>query len=463
MSKLNDLTQGSIFRKLLMIAVPILLTTISQMAYNLTDMFWIGRVDQIGLVEGEAISAIGTASYITWFAFGLIMIAKIGTSVKVAHSVGEKNWDKLQQYANNGLLLECCFGVLFSILIFFLRQPILGIFNIQSAQVVKYASNYLGIVGGMLVFQFVSSGFSAVNEGLGKTKTNFLIMLVGLALNMILDPLFILVFRMGVSGAAIATVIAQAITMVVFFCHYRFGSQKTFKLHRHQLRLNAIGDIIRIGLPAGLQSMFFTSISIFIARKVFVFGEFVVAAQRVGTQVEQLTWMISGGFMTALTVFVGQNFGAGQDTRIKKGFAIMSAILLPYALTIALLLRFFPGFFMGIFVDDPVTRNYGIVYLSIISVSQVFMMMEAIGTGFFNGIGKTHVSSVIGITGNLLRIPFLFWLTKTMAETGIWWALNLSDIFKGLILYFGALIGFTQLKRFRERKQGTLAVPLQDS
>jgi len=119
MSKLNDLTQGSIIQKLLMIAVPILLTTISQMAYNLTDMFWIGRVDQIGLIEGEAISAIGTASYITWFAFGLILVAKIGTSVKVAHSVGEKNWDKLQKVANNGLFLELCLGIFFSIIIFF--------------------------------------------------------------------------------------------------------------------------------------------------------------------------------------------------------------------------------------------------------------------------------------------------------------------------------------------------------
>ncbi|MDD3113031.1 MAG: MATE family efflux transporter [Candidatus Izemoplasmatales bacterium] len=463
MSKLNDLTQGSIIQKLLMIAVPILLTTISQMAYNLTDMFWIGRVDQIGLIEGEAISAIGTASYITWFAFGLILVAKIGTSVKVAHSVGEKNWDKLQKVANNGLFLELCLGIFFSIIIFFLRRPILSIFNIQSAQVIEYAMNYLAIVGGLLVFQFVSSGFSAVNEGLGKTKTNFKIMLVGLILNMILDPLFILVFRLGVSGAAIATVIAQAVTMIIFFCHYRFASHRMFQLQRNHLSLKMIGDIIRIGLPAGVQSMFFTSISIFIARMVFVYGEFVVAAQRVGTQVEQLTWMISGGFATALTVFVGQNFGAGQDQRIKKGFAIMSAILLPYALMIALLLRFFPEFLMGIFVDDPVTKNYGIAYLRIISICQVFMMMEAIGTGFFNGIGKTYISSIIGIGGNLLRIPFLFWLTKSMAEEGIWWALNLSDITKGLILYFGAIIGFTQLDRFRQRKNVDLAIQIQES
>jgi Na+-driven multidrug efflux pump len=172
--------------------------------------------------------------------------------------------------------------------------------------------------------------------------------------------------------------------------------------------------------------------------------------------------MVSGGFSTALTVFVGQNFGAGFDHRIKKGFAIMSLILLPYALMVALFLRFFPGFFVGIFVDDPVTKSYGIMYLEIISVAQLFMMMESIGTGYFNGIGKTHISSAIGITGNLLRIPMLFWLSGFMAVQGIWWALNISDIFKGVILYFGSFVGFYFMKKIRIRKTSILQVQTQE-
>ncbi len=452
MSRIHDLTEGSIIGKLFSIALPVLLTSISQMAYNLTDLFWVGKVDSIGLVEKEAISAVGTAGYITWFAFGLIMIAKIGTSVKVAHSAGEKDMAKLGKFASNGLLLELIAGIFFSALIFILRKPIIGVFNIDSQQVVVYATGYLAIVGGLLVFQFISSGFAAVNEGLGKTKTNFKIMSVGLIVNIVLDPLFILVMRMGVYGAAIATVIAQALTAMVFLIHYFRENKSIFRFHFDAFDIKSMKTIIRLGLPAGLQSMVFTVISIYIARMVFMFGEDVMAAQRIGSQIEQFTWMIAGGFQTALTVFVGQNFGAKQPQRIRKGFGAVSLMLVPYAVLIAVLLYLLPSFLMGIFINDPISKQYGIRYLEIISVAQVFMMLESIGAGMFNGIGKTFIPSVVGIAGNALRIPFAHHLVSSRFEEGIWWALNISDMIKGIILFLGAIVVMFLLDRFMARK-----------
>ncbi|MBN2504298.1 MAG: MATE family efflux transporter [Bacilli bacterium] len=454
MSKIHDLTEGSIIKKLFSIAFPVLLTSISQMAYNLTDLFWVGRVDEIGLVEKEAISAVGTAGYIAWFAFGLIMIAKIGTGVKVAHSAGEKDMDRLSKFASNGLLLQVFVGLFISAVIILFRRPIVGIFNIESSQVVSYAIEYLSITGGLIVFQFISSGFAAINEGLGKTKTNFKIMSVGLAINIALDPLLILVFRMGVTGAAIATVIAQAITAGVFYLHYRKYSTDVFRFHLDAFDLKTMKNIIKVGLPAGIQSMVFTTISIYIARMVFGFGEDVMAAQRIGTQIEQFTWMIAGGFQTALTVFVGQNFGAKQFVRIRKGFGAISMMLVPYSAIIALALFFIPAFLIGIFIDDPISKQYGIRYLEIISLAQIFMMLESIGAGMFNGIGKTYIPSIVGIAGNALRIPFAHRLVLTMAEEGIWWALNISDIIKGAVLFMGAFFVLFLLDRLRTRKPG---------
>ncbi len=460
MSKIYDLTEGSILKKLFFIALPVLLTSISQMAYNLTDMFWVGRVDEIGLVEKEAISAIGTAGYITWFAFGLILIAKIGTSVKVAHSVGEKDMGKLSKFASNGLLLQLFSGLVFSALIFIFRRQFIAIFNISSAQVIKYALDYLAIVGGLLVFQFISSGFAAINEGLGKTKVNFKIMAVGLLLNMILDPIFILVLKMGVTGAAIATVISQAITAGIFYVVYLKFSSTLFRFHIDAFDLNTMKNIIKIGLPAGLQSMIFTAISIYIARMVFVFGEDVMAAQRIGVQVEQLTWMIAGGFQTALTVFIGQNFGARQFVRIRKGFGIISLMLVPYAAVVALCLFFFAPFLIGIFIDDPISKAYGARYLEIISLAQIFMMLEAIGSGLFNGIGKTHIPSIVGITGNVLRIPMALYLVTIMREEGIWWALNISDILKGTFLFLGSIAILLVIEKLKEKKANVLTPTL---
>ncbi len=460
MSKIFDLTEGSIVKKLFFIALPVLLTSISQMAYNLTDMFWVGRVDQIGLVEKEAIAAIGTAGYITWFAFGLILIGKIGTSVKVAHSVGEKDMDKLSKFASNGLLLQLSAGLVFSALIFLFRRQFVSIFNISSTQVIKYALDYLAIVGGLLVFQFISSGFAAINEGLGKTKVNFKIMAVGLLLNMILDPIFILVLKMGVTGAAIATVISQAITAAIFYIVYLKFSSTMFRFHIDAFDFKTSKNIIKIGLPAGLQSMIFTAISIYIARMVFVFGEDVMAAQRIGVQVEQLTWMIAGGFQTALTVFIGQNFGARQFARIRKGFGIISLMLIPYAAVVALSLFFFAPFLIGIFIDDPISKAYGVRYLEIISLAQIFMMLEAIGSGLFNGIGKTHIPSIVGITGNVLRIPMALYLVTIFREEGIWWALNISDILKGTFLIVGSIAILFVIEKLKDKKTNVLTTSL---
>lgn len=452
MSKVFDLTEGSIFKKLVFIALPVLLTSISQMAYNLTDMFWIGRVDEIGLNETSAISAIGTAGYLTWFGFGIILIAKIGTSVKVAHSVGEKDLNKVSRFASNGLLLETILGLTYSLILFIFKKQIIALFNISSEEVVRYALTYLSIVGSFLVFQFVVSGFAAINEGLGKTKLNFNIMVIGLVLNMILDPILIIVFRKGVAGAAIATVISQGITLAVFLLIHILDKNRLYHFRLKAWDFHAMKEIIRVGLPAGVQSVFFTVISMGIARMVFVYGEDVMASQRIGSQIEQFTWMIAGGFQTALTVFVGQNFGAKQFSRIRSGMRYISLLLLPYALLISLILYFKAEFLMRIFLDDPNPIGYGIAYLKIISIAQIFMMLEGIGSGLFNGVGKTNIPSIVGIVGNLLRIPLALFLSITLFEEGIWWSLNISDIFKGGFLLIGALYLLKNLEQIKPKK-----------
>ncbi len=185
---------------------------------------------------------------------------------------------------------------------------------------------------------------------------------------------------------------------------------------------------------------------------VFVYGSDVVAAQRIGTQVEQLTWMIGSGFQTAITVYVGQNLGARAYQRIKKGILYISAILIPYAIFVTGLLYFIPDQLIGIFIDDPIATAHGVTYLRIISLAQVFMMMEAIGAGLFNGLGKSIVPSLNGIAGNIIRIPAAILLSATMMQKGIWWALNISDIFKGTVLLLAGIYIFTRLEKVKVKK-----------
>ena len=457
MAKMYDMTKGSIFKNLLVVALPVLLTSISQMAYNLTDMFWIGKVDSIGLNESYAISGIGTAGYISWFAFGLILVAKIGTSVKVSHAAGAQQHQLIEKYATNGLTLAFILGFVLSLIIFLFKNRIVGIFNIDNPEIVSAAVSYLSIVGTFLILQFVTSGFQAINEGLGKTALNFSVLVVGLFLNIGLDPLFIITFKMGVAGAAIATVISQAVTLSIFIIIYFVKRRTAWRFHFKNINGSVMGDIIKIGSFAGLQSMFYTSISIYIARMIFIYGGEVMAAQRIGSQIEQLTWMIAGGFQTALTVFVGQNFGARQTARIKQGALMLSGMLIPYALIVGLALFLFAEPLIRIFIDDPVTVEFGRQYLRIISVSQVFMMLEGIGTGLFNGVGKSIVPSLVGVIGNTFRIPGAILLSAEIGYIGIWWTLNFSDIFKGMVMLTASLILLANIGKILETKKNRLA------
>lgn len=434
MNRVFNVTEGPILKKMLFLALPILLTTLSQIAYNLTDIFWIGRVDKIGMVETSAVAAIGTASYLTWFAFGFILIAKIGTSVKVSHAVGRKELKNVNVFATNGLLLEAFLGILFSASVLLFKEEFLAIFNISSPQIIEYALMYIPIIGGFLFIQFIVNGFIAVNEGLGQTRINLAILAVGFLFNMLLDPLLIIVFKLGISGAAIATVSSQVITLILFIIVYKKHNPNLRVFRLKNFNLEATKEIMSVGIPVGIQSMFFTIISIYIARQVFMFGPNVVAAQRIGVQIEQLTWMIASGFQSAITVFVGQNFGAKEFKRIKRSIWDISGILIPYALVISLLLFLIPETLLRIFIDDDVTVGYGIRYLRIISLSQIFMIIEGIGAGFFNGIGKSYIPSIVGIIGNSLRVVFVIFLTAQFMEEGIWWSLNLSTIFKALFM-----------------------------
>lgn len=457
MNRVFNVTEGPILKKLFLLALPILLTTLSQIAYNLTDIFWIGRVDSIGMVETNAVAAVGTASYLTWFAFGFILIAKIGTSVKVSHAVGKKELHNVNIYATNGLMLVAFFGILFSLAVILFKEEYLLVFNIVTPQIKEYALMYIPIIGGFLFIQFIVNGFIAINEGLGQTRINLSILAVGFIFNMILDPILILVFRLGISGAAIATVSAQFITLIMFYVIYKKHNPNLRIFHFKNINFDAVKKIIGIGLPVGVQSMLFTAISIYIARQVFSFGPNVVAAQRIGVQIEQLTWMIGSGFQTAVTIFVGQNFGAKEFDRIKQGIKTISSILIPYGIFISLMLVLIPEQLLRIFIDDDVSVGYGVRYLMIISISQVFMIIESIGAGFFNGIGKSYIPSVVGVVGNALRIPLVIYLTVSLYEEGIWWSLNISSILKAFLIFVSYLyiirhIEEIKISRLRRRK-----------
>lgn len=453
-----DLTSGSIVKKLLIVAIPTLLTSIVQMTYNLTDMFWVGKVDSIGIDHIEAIGGVGTAGYYTWLGFGLILLAKIGTSVSVSQAAGKNDMEEVTKVGNNGLIIMLVLAAIYSLVGFFGASAYLSIFNIENTNIATHAFDYLRIVSVFGVSFFVVNLFNGIYDGLGKTINTFYITASGLVLNIILDPIFILedfdVFGltfnglgMGVKGAAIATVISQTFILITYIVLY-LSKYKPIKINfRKYYDSKIMKRIIGIGTPVGAQSMFFTTISIIIGIMIVSYGKHAIAVQRIGSHIEALAWMIALGFQVALASFVGQNYGAKKYDRIKEGYFTALKLLIPYGILINLVLFLFAKPLFSIFVSNPHTLLIGTLYLQILSMSQLFMIIELGTAGAFNGLGKTTIPSSVGIVGNSLRIPFAYLFALSLGFYGIWWAVSISSVLKGSVLIVWFILYIRKMKK----------------
>lgn len=432
----RNLTEGNILSQLILISLPIMGTSLVQMAYNLTDLFWLGRYST------EAVSSAGFGGYFTWLGAAVIILARIGTEVRIAQRVGSNDPQEAKEYAVTGVQVIVLLGLLYGALLFFFPRFWLSFFNIQEQVIFEGAVDYLTIIALGMVFYALNPVLSATMIGKGNTVVPFLVSATGLVVNMLLDPLFILTFNMGIKGAAIATVLAQVFVTLLFFVYFHFSRSALLYRAKYWVTINTqkAWDILRLGIPAAIQSAFFTFIAMTVSRLIVrVSGDqlaAVTAAQKVGSQLESLSWLVSGGIATALGAFVGQNFGAKKYRRVFQGvrYALISMSI--YGLAVTALLYFGARGLYSVFIpNDPRAVQVGTEYLRILAVSQVFMIIEAIIGGAFNGFGRTIPQSVTSVVFNFLRIPMAYVFVGLIGINGIWWAISLSSVFKGLVIW----------------------------
>jgi putative MATE family efflux protein len=429
----SKLTEGNILKKLIILALPIMGTSMIQMAYSMTDMIW------IGVLGSRAVTAIGTAGFYTWLAAAFIVIPRIGAEVGVAQSVGKRDINEEKNYIRHSIQLDVFFAVIYGIVMILFRKQLIGFFNIKGDDIVSNAISYLAIVGLGMVCFFLPPVFTAIFNGHGDSRTPFLINIIGLVTNIILDPLLILGIgpfpKLGVPGAAIATIFAQFVVTVVFIYVIR---KKTDFFHginfSQKPDWDHLGRIVKLGIPAALQSGAFTMIAMVIAKILARWGSMPIAVQSVGSQIESISWMTAGGFQTALSAFVGQNYGAKKWDRIYKGYYTAISIIAVIGVITSCLLIFLPRPIFSIFIREKEVINEGIIYLRILGLSQFFMCMEIATAGAFNGLGKTIPPSIVGVVMNALRIPGALLLSVPLGLNGVWWSISISSILKGIIL-----------------------------
>lgn len=428
-----NLLEGNILPALSALALPIMATSLIQMAYNLIDMIWIGKIG------ASAVASVGAAGMFMWLSNGLATLAKMGGQIKVGHALGAQKKEDAASYAQSSIQMGIVFAIGFGILSVVFADEMIGFFQLNSAQVIQDAKLYLMITCGLVIFSFMNQIFTGILTAMGNSRTSFIATGIGLVLNIVLDPLFIFGFGaippMGVAGAAIATVLAQLVVMLLFLYTILRDTVLFSNVHiLHSYSSQHTMEIFRIGLPSAVQSMLFSGISMVIARLIAGWGDAAVAVQKVGSQIESISWMTAEGYAAALNSFVAQNHGAKNTDRILEGYRLSMIVMLSWGVFCSFVLIVFPQLIFQVFIQEAEVLPMGVDYLRILGVSQLFMCMEITTAGAFSGLGKTLPPSIVSITLTGARIPMAILLGRWLGLNGVWWAITISSIGKGIVL-----------------------------
>lgn len=435
---MQKLTEGPIFKVLTNLALPIMASAFLATAYNITDLAW------IGMLGSGAVAGVGVGGMYVWLSQGLSVLARMGGQVPMAQELGKGNVEAARKYALTSLWTVLFFGVLFGAISLIFTDPLVAFFKLETPKTIAYAKSYLRITCGLVIFSYLSYVLTGIYTAQGDSKTPLKANFIGLVTNMILDPVLILGVgpfpRMEVIGAAIATVVAQFLVTVVLIIDIYTPKSKNILKHS---RISCVPEfscfktIFQIGIPAALQSSLYCAFSMMLTRMVSGFGDGAIATQRVGGQIESITWNAADGFAAALNAFTAQNYGAGKIDRVKKGYHLSTAIIALWGSLIGILFLLFPQGIAEIFFHEPEVVAIAVGYLIIIGIGEPFMCVEIVSIGAISGLGNTRLCSVISILITGSRVPLAFVLSNTgLGLSGIWWALTITSILKGIIFLF---------------------------
>lgn len=317
MKKTIDMTQGNPLLLLIRFALPLMLGSFFQQLYSFADTAIVGRG-----ISVDALSAVGVTGSLNMVILGFTMGAAIGFTVLISQSVGGRRQEDISRYFWNGLYVAAAMGLLVSVCVTPFVRPLLVMMN-TPAELMDMAVEYLSVIVAGSLASVLYNYFAAVIRAFGDSRRPFYFLLISSVCNVGLDLLFILVFRMGVAGAAIATVISQILSAVLC-CWWLFGKLKTVERRGEsgsyqKLSLPHIRKMCSVGLPLGLESSVTSIGFLLLQSSINTLGAVAAAAQVCGEKIRHIATIPCDSLGTAMSTYVGQNYGAKRIGRIEEG------------------------------------------------------------------------------------------------------------------------------------------------
>ena len=408
----KDMTLGSPWKRILEFSIPMLLGNLAQQLYNTADSIIVGK-----FVGDNALSAVGSAMPILNLLLALFVGIATGAGIVVSQSFGAKDRDGLTKAIGNCISLSFIATAVIMVVGPLITMPLLTLLK-TPASIIEWCADYLNIYFYGIVGFFLYNMFSGILRGLGDSLSALGFLLIAAALNVVLDLYCVAVLDMGVPGVALATVISQAISAVL--CYLKLSRMRNlFDLNLKSVKLipAVAGRILRIGVPSGITQAIMATAGMVVMNLTNTMGEMVIACNVIVMRVDGFAMMPNFTFGQTMSVYTGQNVGAGKYDRVTKGVKQGSLIALSFSAVITVVLLFCGPILFGFFTETQALIDLATRMIRIMAVGYICIAVTQVLGGVMRGAGDTVSPMWISIISTIvIRVPlayFLAYMTRT--------------------------------------------------
>ncbi len=449
MKEKMDMLHGSIWNKIPRYALPVAATGILGQLFNASDLAIVGNFT--GAESTVAVAAVGAKSPVVGLILNFFIGIALGANIVIAHAVGRGDEKTIRKAVNTSVLMALAGGIAIAVAGEFCIEALLRLLNIPE-DVFPYALLYIKIyllgMPAILLYNFEAAIFRSI----GDTKTPLLVLAVSGLLNVALNLFFVIVLDMTVEGVAIATAVSNIVSAAILFV-LLIKTDRSIHIDIRDIHFDkeCFTKIIKIGLPAGLQSAVFAIANIVIQAAINSLGTVVIAASSAAFNIEIFAYYVLNSFSQACTTFVGQNYGAGQIKRCRK---ILLLCILEDALasaTVIILVLLSGRLLLSIFSSDPQVIEIGYTRLLIILSAYTFSMLYENMSGYLRGFGDSLIPAVLTVIGvcavRITWIYTVFQAYRTFTSILIAYPVSLSTT---ALLIFTALMVYRPSRRYAD-------------
>ncbi|WP_024292786.1 MATE family efflux transporter [Lacrimispora indolis] len=441
---MNDFTKGSITKQIISFSIPMLIGNVFQQLYSMVDAMVVGRY-----VGSNALAAVGVAMSILQFLVSVLIGLTTGASVLISQYYGARKYDKMKRMVSTSVVFLGVFSVVVAVAGILFSPHLLRWLD-ATPEIMDDAVLYLRFLMGGMLFPVFYNMYTAYLRALGDSRSPLLILILCTIINTVLDLVFVMQFHMGVLGAAVATLIAQAVSAVL--C-YLYTLHKVPLLHVTSLTFDPklFTEILKYGTPAAIQLSVVSLANLTITKLINSFGAAVMAGITAAAKIDQLAIMPVSNVSMALSTFVAQNMGAGQEDRARKGLRFAIVMMVVLAIFISVVLISLGPWLISMFlnrkdINAGIIAEVGLNYLNIMVIFYFLFAFLFAFNGFFRGVGDSVMAMVFPVASLFVRavLAHLLVLFAGMGPEALAWSIPVGWALSSLaawIYYYKRLWG----------------------